>query len=205
MRKRFKVFGLSVVALIAGAASSTQSFAAISPLGVAIVPPVQFPPSDFTVAGARASVLWGKHRTVYGFDVGVIGNMTELGFGGIGVSGIFNYNRGTANVIGLQAAGLANVNVNKARIFGVQVTAGINSNQAESTLVGLQIAPISNYSPFTQVWGAQLGIYNKAREVYGFQIGVVNVAENLHGIQIGLLNFHKRGLFEVAPIINIGF
>jgi hypothetical protein len=33
----------------------------------------------------------------------------------------------------------------------------------------------------------------------------VNIADSLHGIQIGLINFHRQGLFSVAPILNVGF
>ncbi len=77
-------------------------------------------------------------------------------------------------------------------------------NSGESDIVGLGVA-LANITPFTDVYGGQLGIYNKARDVYGFQIGLINVANNLHGIQIGLLNFNAKGLFSIAPILNIGF
>ena len=202
MRKYLRALFKSSFILVA---SSASAMAAVSPLSVAIVPPLQFPSQDFTVVGARVSAIWGRHHNVYGFDLGVIGNVTEGSFGGIGVSGIFNLTEGTTTILGLQLAGAANVNVSKARIFGLQVTAGVNSNQAESTLVGIGLAVLSNNSPFMTVYGAQVGLYNKAREVYGFQIGLVNVTESLHGIQIGLLNYNTRGLFAVAPILNIGF
>jgi hypothetical protein len=165
---------------------------------------VQFPPKDFSIVGARLSVFWGEHRDVYGLDLGAIGNVTSGSFAGIGVSGIFNWNQGSATVIGLQAAGIANVNTNKARIYGLQVAAGLNSNKAESSIVGLQVA-LANYSPFTTVGGFQVGLYNRANEVYGLQIGLINVAESLHGLQIGLVNFNHKGLFAVAPILNVGF
>jgi hypothetical protein len=71
-------------------------------------------------------------------------------------------------------------------------------------MTGLQVA-LANYGPHMNVYGMQVAAYNKANEVYGFQIGVINVAETLHGVQIGLLNFNKRGLFAVAPLLNIGF
>ncbi len=192
-----------LLAIFFGAAMSAQ--AAVSPISLAVIPPVQLPLEDFTVTGVRASVLWGKHRMVYGFDLGAVGNITETSFGGIAVSGIFNLNQGEATILGLQAAGITNINVNKARIFGLQAALGVNSNQAESYVVGLQVAGLSNYSPFTRIMGAQISLYNKAREVYGFQIGLINFTESLHGVQIGLLNFNTRGLFAVAPILNIGF
>jgi hypothetical protein len=178
--------------------------AAMSPLGLAIIPPVQLPPERFSVTGIRLSALWGEHRDVTGIDLGVLGNITEQSSGGIAVSGLFNWNKGVTNAVGLQAAGLANINVNKATIVGLQIAAGLNSNQAESTLVGFQVA-LANSSPFTRVYGLQAGAYNSARDVYGFQIGLVNVAQALHGIQVGLLNFNHTGLFSVAPLLNVGF
>lgn len=200
MRSSFtKLLPLTAILL-----SSAAVHAGISPLAAAIAGPVEFPPESFSIAGARLSVLWGDHRDVYGFDIGVIGNMTDNSFGGIGVSGIFNYNKGTATVVGLQLAGITNVNVNKARVLGLQLAAVANINEAESTLVGLQFA-LANLSPFTTIYGFQTGIYNTAREVYGFQIGLINRTETLHGLQIGLVNFNHTGLFSVAPILNVGF
>lgn len=178
--------------------------AGVSPLSVSLIPPLQFPPKDFTVTGARLSALWGNHRSVYGIDLGLIGNMTEGEFVGIGVSGVFNYNKGVTTGVFLQAAGLGNFNVNHARIYGVQIAGIINSNKAESRVIGLQLAAV-NLAPYTDIRGVQAGIYNKARDVVGFQIGLINVADSLHGLQIGLINFHTRGIFSVAPIINVGF
>jgi hypothetical protein len=204
MKSNLRLFG--VLAFIGiSLITAPRAHAALSPLGVSIIPPLEFPPEDFAVTGVRVSVLWGKTRDVYGFDFGLVGNVTQQNFVGIGVSGLFNLNEGAATVIGLQLAGGANINVNKAQIYGLQVAGGVNSNQAESTVVGVQLAALSNYSPYTKVYGAQISLYNRAREVNGFQIGLFNVADSLHGIQIGLLNFNHTGLFAVAPILNIGF
>jgi hypothetical protein len=181
-----------------------NSLAAISPLSLNIVPPLQFPPDDFSVTGARLSALWGQHRDLYGIDLGLLGNITDQTFTGIGVSGIFNYTKGTTTALGIQLAGMTNINTGKTGIYGLQIALGLNMNSGESKLIGLGIAA-ANITPFTDVYGVQLGIYNKARDVYGFQIGLVNSATNLHGIQIGLLNFNDKGLFAVAPFINIGF
>lgn len=178
--------------------------AAISPLSLNLVPPLQFPPDDFSVTGARISLFWGQHRDMYGIDLGLIGNITEQTFTGIGVSGLFNYTKGETTSIGLQLAGLTNLNAGKVGIYGLQASLGLNMNAGEGRLVGVGLA-IANHMPFTDVYGLQAGIYNKARDVYGFQIGLVNVATNLHGVQIGLLNFNEKGLFAVAPFLNVGF
>ena len=181
-----------------------QSEAAVTPLSVGIAPPVQFPPSDFTITGLRVSALWGHHRDLYGVDVGLLGNITDQTFAGLGVSGLFNYTKGTTTILGLQFAGLTNINTNKTEVYGIQAALGLNSNSAASSLVGIQLAA-ANISPFMDIYGLQAGIYNRAKDVYGFQIGVVNVADNLHGIQIGLINFNIKGLIGVCPLINVGF
>src|SRR5580692_3419184 len=122
-------FLISVLTLVI----PTQARAAISPLAVDIIAPVQFPPSDFSVTGLRISAIYGDHRSVYGFDFGGIGNITELDFAGLAVSGIFNYTKGNTTVVGIQAAGILNMNVQKTTVIGVQIAA-VNSNEAESTV-----------------------------------------------------------------------
>lgn len=179
--------------------------AALSPVSVSIVPPIQFPPADFSVTGFRLSLLWGHHRDMYGLDLGLIGNMTDQDFTGIGLSGIFNITHGTTTAIGAQLAGLMNLNTNKTHVYGLQGAIGLNENDAESSVVGLQLAALANLADHTTIWGAQVALYNKAYAVYGFQIGLVNVVENLHGLQIGLVNFNHTGLFSVSPILNVGF
>ncbi len=181
-----------------------QAHALVTPLAVAIFPPVQFPPVDFSIAGARVSAFMGRHRNVYGIDLGVIGNRTEQDFVGIGVSGIFNHTTGLTTVLGLQAAGVTNINTQKTRVVGVQVSL-FNYNSAESSVVGFQIGPVANLSRHTSVYGMQVGLYNAARTISGFQIGLINSTDNLHGIQIGLVNFNRSGPFAVAPILNVGF
>jgi hypothetical protein len=199
MTKLFKL-----LLLMSFLASLSTAQAGVSPLGLSIVPPVELPPQDFTVVGARVSVIYGENYNVYGVDLGAIGNITDQNFVGVGVSGVFNLNKGESTIVGLQAAGLTNINVNKATIVGAQIAAGLNSNQAESSLVGLELGLI-NYAPFTHIMGLQAGLYNRAHVVSGLQIGLVNVADNLQGIQIGLANINHQGLFAFSPFLNIGF
>ncbi|MNS86713.1 hypothetical protein D3C72_1206240 [compost metagenome] len=182
----------------------TPAQAAISPVSISVAPPVQFPPNDFAITGVRASALWGKHRNVYGIDVGLLGNITEQTFTGLAVSGLFNRTMGTTTITGLQLAGLTNINTSKTRVFGLQAALGANINTAESSVAGLQLA-LANISDHTSIYGVQAGLYNKAKEVYGFQIGLINVTDNLHGIQIGLVNFNKSGPFAISPVLNVGF
>lgn len=178
--------------------------AAMSPLSISVVPPVQFPPSDFSVTGARISLGYGHHRDVYGLDLGVLGNITDQRFVGIAVAGVTNITHGNTTAIGLQLAGVANINTQKTNIYGVQAALMSNWNEAESSLTGVQFS-VANVSPNTSIYGLQVGLYNKARSVYGFQVGLVNIANDLHGLQIGLVNFNATGTFAVSPIINVGF
>lgn len=183
---------------------SESALAFNSPVSLGLAPPVQFPTKEFSVTGVRVSGLWGRHRDVYGLDFGLLGNVTDQDFVGLGVSGLFNLTNGTTTAIGLQAAGLANVNTKNADIYGFQIAGLLNQNIGSATVNGIQFAAV-NLSDHTVIRGAQIGIYNKALSVYGFQIGVVNVCENLHGLQIGLANFHHKGLFVVSPILNVGW
>ncbi len=184
---------------------SERADAAVSPVAVAILPPLQFPSDEFTITGARFSFLWGHHRDLYGLDFGVLGNITDQEFTGIALSGAFNYTKGTTTILGLQFAGLANINNNKTTVYGLQMALGLNSNTATSSVVGVQAALLGNLSPFTDIYGVQIGLYNKAMSVYGLQIGLVNFTSNLHGVQIGLVNFNSKGPFVVSPLLNVGF
>jgi hypothetical protein len=193
---------LSILSLAFLSLTISQAEAAFSPVGLSLFPPVELPPSDFTVTGVRLNLV-GSHQRVYGLDLGAIANITTQGNTGLQVAGLLNWNKGTETGVLLQAAGIANVNVNKVNLVGVQV-ALINYNQQESMIAGFQVGAV-NLSSFTKMIGIEAGLYNTAHDVYGVQIGLVNVADHLHGVQIGLLNFNKQGLFAVAPILNIGF
>lgn len=202
MTKKIFISILGLFVFLIFAVSNAQ--AAVSPVGVGIVPPVQFPPSDFTITGFRLSGLWGSARDMYGVDLGLLGNITAQDFTGIALSGGFNKTNGTTNAIGTQFAGLVNWNNNKTSVYGLQFAGILNRNKATSKVVGLDLALV-NLTEQTAIYGVQAGVYNKARVVYGLQIGLVNEATDLHGIQIGLVNFHHKGLFVVSPIINVGF
>ncbi len=192
------------VLLLAVLFTSQAAWSAMSPIGISIVPPVQFPPDDFSVAGARFSLIYGQHRDVYGLDIGAIGNITDQKFVGLGIAGGFNYTKGATRIIGLQLAGLTNINTNKTVVYGFQIAGLANYNSASSEFYGVQLA-LANLSHHSEVNGLQVGIYNRAQTVHGLQIGLVNYTNNLKGLQIGLLNFYPKGVFSVSPILNFGF
>lgn len=157
-----------------------------TPISLGLVPPAQFPPPRFTVNGLRLTGIYGINRRVRGIDLGLLGNSTDEEFAGLAVSGLMNLNHGTTKIIGLQLAGLANVNKGAGKVYGFQIA-------------------LVNLSKFTDVNGAQLGLYNRARNVRGIQIGIINHAQSLVGLQIGLANFNEGGPFGVSPIINAGW
>ncbi len=129
----------------------------------------------------------GDHREVHGIDLALIGNRTRQNFTTLSVSGVFNFNDSDGTIVGAQLAGITNINKGHTNVYGIQA------------------AIVANLGKFTDIYGVQLGLYNRARHVYGLQIGLVNVCSNLHGIQIGLANFNDEGRFRVTPLINIGF
>lgn len=150
---------ITALVLVLGSVWAPQAFAEgsdITPLKIGIFPPLQLPHSQYGVTGLRLAVV-GKSRTVRGIDLALLGNMTEVDNKGIAIAGLFNYNRGSSAVIGLQFAGLANVNAGHSSVYGVQVAA---HNKAGT------------------VYGLQLGLINVAETLHGIQIGLFNVNKN---------------------------
>lgn len=198
---------LSVISLILIVASlwCTQAHALVSPVGVSLTPPAQFPPRGSSVVGARLNLILGVHESVMGFDLGTIGNLTDRAFGGIQIAGGFNRNKGPASIYVAQLGGLINWNLSRSDIIGIQATLGMNVNLGRSTLVGIGIGTLGNNSPQSAVAGAQIGGVNRAKQVFGLQVGLVNITESLHGIQIGLVNINKSGPLYFFPGINVGF
>jgi hypothetical protein len=201
MQKTIRLFMLSAATFLL----SSVAQAAVSPLGLAIIPPAQFPPSDFSVTGLRLSVLYGHHRDMYGIDLAALGNITDQTFVGIAIAGGANVHYGMTTIVGLAVAGGVNYMKEKTGVYGLQVAGLVNWMDAESSVNGFQISLLGNVAAYSTVRGAQIGLYNRAKNVYGLQIGLVNDTDNLYGIQIGLANFHRTGLFYVSPLINIGF
>lgn len=199
---RILIFGLLTLSVkIEVRASEPFWFEKVFPVGVALIPEFQFPDEDVT-AYSRFSWLYGRHDSVYGVDLGVLGNMTNKTSGGIAFSGLFNINRGNVYATGLQFAGLVNWNTGKTYVGGVQASL-FNMNGGDGGIYGLQLGGV-NYAPKTKVYGLQLGLYNEADRVTGFQIGLINVTKSLRGIQLGLININKSGI-PFLPGINIGF
>lgn len=199
MNRFFKLWMLAGILVL-----GLEARAASSPMSLAIVPGIQYPADDYIIRGLRIGVLWGNQTEVYGLDIGGIGNVTQTAFGGSAIAGLFNLNKGSSDVYGVQFAGLGNFNMGSTTVHGVMASLLLNYTASDAAISGIAIAPL-NIAPSGKIYGAQLGIFNKADEVFGLQIGLINVAKTLHGVQIGFLNFHEAGIFQVSPILNIGF
>lgn len=166
--------------------SHAGEVANFTPISLGLVPPAQFPSPNFTVNGIRLTGIYGISRRVRGLDIGLLGNSTDEEFSGIGISGLMNLNHGTTKIIGLQLAAITNINKGAGKVYGFQIS-------------------LANLSKFSDIYGIQLGLYNRARVVRGLQIGIVNYTTNLIGVQIGLANFNEGGPFGVSPLINAGW
>jgi hypothetical protein len=124
----------------------------LSPIVIGLFPPVQFPGTEFGVTGLRLTMV-GVNREARGFDLGILGNVTNQTFKGAAIAGLFNYNRVSADIIGFQLAAIANINGTSSRLYGFQI--------------GL-------FNKVSKVYGLQVGLFNVAHELHGFQIGLLN-------------------------------
>ena len=177
--------------------------ASVSPIAITVLPALQFPAKEDTIAGSRLSLLWGEHTNVYGLDLGIIGNLTEKNLVGTSLAGVFN-RAGTSTILGAQLALGANLTKEDSTIVGVQMAGLFNGTSGYGHVFGLQAAVVGNFVAQMNIYGMQLGGFNRADKVYGIQIGVINHAESLHGVQVGLINFHSHGFLPIFPFINVG-
>jgi hypothetical protein len=127
-----------------------------TPIEVALFPPLQLPSSEFSVKGLRLSVV-GVNREMTGIDLALLGNVTNVGFAGLAISGLFNYNNGGSTVVGLQLALGANINSGHNEVYGLQV---------------------AGYNRAGSVYGFQIGLINVADDLHGIQIGLFNMNKN---------------------------
>lgn len=170
--------------------------AGVSPLGLALVPAVQLPSEDWSVAGLRIDLLVGRNRDVRGLDVGLFGNEVEVDLEGIQLAGLFN--RIGRSDGAWQSAGI--LNRCEGDFYGLQ-TAGI-LNWTDGAVEGVQIALVNRA---TELSGLQVGLYNAVDRGSGVQIGVVNAARVLDGLQIGLVNVIRDSSVPFFPVVNFAF
>lgn len=170
--------------------------AGIVPFALSIVPPIQFPPSDWDVYGVRLNVFLGHHRDVAFFDAGVLGNIADGDLCGVQVGGLFN-NVGSASGA-IQVAGL--VNYVRHDFCGFQTA--VIADVVDGDMQGMQFGAVN----FTQDGtGFQIGIFNRAERFTGMQIGFANYTYQMQGVQIGAFNIIADSNIPFMPLVNVAF
>jgi hypothetical protein len=193
-----------VVLLLSITCLQPSIFAKFSPVGFSFThkgEAGQFPHESWDVYGARFNLLSAKHNRVVGLDMGVLSETKKLS-AGVQMS-VYNLNEGETRIFPLQLGLIANANYGGTKGLGMQASIFANYNKGPAHIVGFQMA-IANLGR-NNIYGMQMGLYNRADRIVGLQLGVVNYCSNLHGVQIGLLNVCKSCLIGLMPGINIGF
>lgn len=170
--------------------------AGILPFALGIFPAVEIPAQDWDVALFRLNLFVGRHRDVYGLDVGAIGNETTGEFVGVQAAGL--YNRVGWSEGAFQFAGILNRSAGD--FAGLQ--AAFAANVADGTMTGFQCGLVNRAA---RLDGLQIGFFNIAETGSGVQIGVWNSAQSLEGLQIGLGNYNADSSIPFFPIVNFAF
>jgi len=118
------------------------------PVQVALIAPIQIFPDNYTIAGVRINLLYGRNATVTGLDLGLVNHTT------MGVSK--GYQHGLVGLTEADFVGWQNngINITKANFEGFQ-------------------SGIVNYAHYAN--GVQFGLVNYAVSMKGLQIGLVNI------------------------------
>ena len=170
-----------------------------SPIGFGLFPPIQFPPTNASVAGLRLSILAAKNANVGFLDLQPLVGITDGDFTGIAIAGLWN--KVGRNASALQIGGL--LNTVDGAFAGLQIAGIANVNSNDFSTDALQIACFNRAGGISG--GVQLGVLNLAKHWSGLQLGVINVAENLNGLQIGLANIIRQSHVPFMLILNASF
>lgn len=170
--------------------------AGTSPFAISLVPAIGLPGEAWDVAGLRINLLVGRHRDVWGFDVGLLGNEVSDDFEGVEAAGLFN--RVGRSDGAWQAAGI--LNRCEGDFYGLQTAGALN--WTDGAVEGLQIALVNRA---TELSGLQIGLYNAIDRGSGVQIGIVNAARSFDGLQIGVINVIRDSTMPFFPIVNFAF
>jgi len=170
--------------------------AGILPFAFGIFPAVEIPSQDWDVALFRVNLFVGRHRDVYGLDVGVIGNETTGEFVGVQAAGL--YNRIGRSEGAFQFAGIMNRSAGD--FAGLQ--AAFAANITDGTMTGFQCGLVNRAA---RLDGLQIGFFNIAETGSGVQIGFWNSARSLEGLQIGFGNYNADSSMPFLPIVNFAF
>ena len=171
-------------------------FVGEQPFAFSIMPPAQTPDRTWDSVFFRLNLFTGAHRSVYWFDIGILGNITDYEMSGLGIAGLFN-NTGTAPAA-FHIAGA--VNYCQWNFDGLQLALGFN--WTEGAFSGLQLSCVNSAGRLN---GLQVGLFNAAEKGAGVQVGVINRSDRLEGLQIGLFNVNRDSSLPFSPIINFAF
>ena len=166
------------------------------PFGFAVMPKVETPDESWDVVFFRFNLFVGRHRCVYGLDIGILGGMADHEMGGLSISGLFN-DIGMSEGA-LQIAGV--LNHADWNFSGLQLAGGFC--WTEGAFSGLEIALANKAGRLN---GVQIGAFNFAEKGSGLQIGAVNFSEQLEGFQIGAININRDSSVPVCPVLNFAF
>ena len=167
----------------------------VYPCAFSIVPALEWPSQGCDVFLLRFNLLVGRHRTVKGFDFGVLGNRVSGESAGLQLAGVWN--DCGASVGSLGVAAVANYAVYG--WDGVQVAC---VNWTEGEMNGIQFGAVNMAG---RDLGLQVGLCNRSGKSIGIQLGAINVSEALSGIQVGIINVNIASTVPVLPFVNIGF
>ncbi|MBE6396259.1 MAG: hypothetical protein E7046_04575 [Lentisphaerae bacterium] len=169
---------ISVVSVLSADDAESESTFYTS-MGILPVRYLELPGPDVNVKMLRLNLLAGCHKSMYGLDVGSVGNWTTGGSGGILLAGGYN--------------------VCQKKCCGLQLSC---VNFTEDAHYGMQMGVVD------MTWGIrglQLGLVNVTSEGAGMQIGLYNVAEDFSGLQLGLINMNIASPMMMMPIMNVWF
>lgn len=167
----------------------------VYPCAFSIVPALEWPSQGCDVFLLRFNLLVGRHRTVKGFDFGVLGNRVSGESAGLQLAGVWN---DCGDSIG--SLGVATIaNYSAYGWDGVQMAC---VNWTEGEMNGIQLGATNMAGRDV---GLQLGLFNLSGKSIGVQLGIVNVSEALSGLQIGLINVNIDSTVPALPFVNIGF
>lgn len=206
-RKMFVLLGF--VVLVTMTVGLPNAFGS-AVLQVSVAPDVQLIPEDESVLGLRLNLPYGLNKSVYGFDLGVVSQVSGDA-AALQVSVLANIVDQNANslqiatvnsvgnsMVGLQIGILYNT-ANKFAGIGVGGLVNYYSEEGAGILVG----GVVNYSPVLK--GLQVGAFNISSYASGLQIGAINYTKKLRGIQIGVINCVEEGPLPFMPVINASF
>jgi len=212
----------------------------MTPIDLGLFSILKVPPFDRDVWGLKLNLIHSHELNVYGIDTGLVGCNTGAMAGlqanafswvegsvyGVQVGGLGNYV--TENVCGIQVGGLLLYDLGE--FYGLQVGAlnfcttfyglqigALNWNYAGTAGVQLGVINVERHDVTGgsvgfmnycngNVEGAQIGVFNFANGgTRGVQIGLINAAQRLYGVQIGLVNINVLGRLPIMVIANANF